>query len=71
MNKKEAESLYPLVNSSLWKAFVDYKQVELDRLHKELEWQEDKAVTKTQGQIVEIRRDIGLQQRVNDMLNGN
>jgi len=70
MTKEQAERLYPLVNSKHWEAFVDYQRHELDRLHKDLEWQSDKELFKTQGMVIEIRRNIDLQQKIHDYLEG-
>jgi hypothetical protein len=72
MNQSLAESLYVLVNSSHWQAFMTYKQARLEDLHRELEWQSGEGIAKAQGRIVEVRADLDLHRRLEEfVMNAN
>jgi hypothetical protein len=67
MTKSQAEQIYALTASPLWQGFIAYKQDKLNKLHKDLEW-EDANVKKIQGQIAEIRSDLNLMKTVQTFL---
>lgn len=58
------EQLLILVNTPQWGAFMEYKQKELDAVHKELEWASKRSVLKAQGRAVEIRKDLELKDKL-------
>jgi hypothetical protein len=67
MTKSQAEQIYALMASPYWQTYISYKQDKLNKLHKDLEW-EDANVKKIQGQIAEIRSDLNLIKTVNQFL---
>lgn len=70
MTKQQAEKLIALTSHPGWQAFLEYKQERLDKCHEVLEWAKDGELIKTQGAVLEIREDMGLQKKALDMLNG-
>jgi hypothetical protein len=68
MTKYDAEALFALMASPHWTAYLSYKAGRLDKLHKDMEW-EDANIKRLQGQIAEIRDDLSLQNTVTDFLN--
>lgn len=70
MNRNQAESLYIITASPHWQAYIDIKLDELNALHKQLEWELPENLRGIQGQIVQIRKDIELRKKVEDVLEG-
>lgn len=71
MNPQLIESLYTLVNSREWQAYIQYKQERLDQTHRELEWLAGDGVAKAQGKVAEIRADLELQSKLQALAGSN
>ena len=71
MTKQMAEILYALTANPNWTAFIEYEQLRLDQIHKDMEFQDYDAVKKSQGQIAEIRNIFRLHNIVSGYLSRN
>lgn len=70
MTKIQAEQILSLTNTPGWKTFIELKNESLAQRHLELEYAKGEAAASAQGQIIEIRNDLGLQKRAAGLLNG-
>ena len=68
MTKHQTEQLYQLTHHPLWPVYVAYKAERLDKLHEQLEWIKEDELKKVQGQIVEVKADMGLAEMVDELL---
>jgi hypothetical protein len=64
MTRIEADQILALFRNPGWGALMKQEEDKLDKLHRDLEWAVDEKALRIQGQIIEIRGLLGLQNKL-------